>query len=75
MQLSRREALLKLLKEKQIIGYIPFSTYGIDRYSHPWMAEDRSYNEVLKYTDKYDHIQVLWLSYWWLMMNLQILKL
>lgn len=65
MKLTRRQALLTLLKEKKNIGYIPFSTYGIDRYSHNWMAEDSSYRKVLEYSDKYDHIQVLYLPYWW----------
>ncbi len=65
MKLTRREALLKLIKEKKNIGYIPFSTYGVDRYSHKWMAEDPSYREVLEYSDKYDHIQVSYLPYWW----------
>ena len=65
MELTRRKALLKLLNEKKNIGYIPFSTYGIDRYSHKWMAEAPSYRRVLEYSDKYDHIQVLYLPYWW----------
>ncbi len=64
MSMSRREALFTLLREKRYLGYVPFSTYGIDRYSHPWMAEDPSYREVLEYTDRYDHIQVLYLSYY-----------
>lgn len=62
--MNRREALLTLLKEKRTPGYIPASTYGVDRYSHPWMAEDPSYQEVLAYTDQYDHIQAFYRSYY-----------
>jgi hypothetical protein len=62
--MNRREALLTLLKEKRNPGYIPASTYGVDRFSHPWMAEDPSYRDVLACTDRHDHIQVLYLSYY-----------
>lgn len=62
--MNRREALLTLLKEKRTPGYIPASTYGVDRYSHPWMAEDPSYQEVLAHTDRYDHIQAFYRSYY-----------
>lgn len=62
--MNRREALLTLLREKRNPGYIPASTYGVDRYSHPWMAEDPSYQEVLACSDQLDHIQVLYRSYY-----------
>lgn len=62
--MNRREALLTLLTQKHNPGYIPVSTYGVDRYSHPWMAEDPSYQAVLAYADRYDHIQVLYRSYY-----------
>jgi hypothetical protein len=62
--LTRREAILALLREKRNPGYIPVSTYGVDRFSHPWMAEDPSYQEVLEYIEQYDHIQASFLSYY-----------
>ncbi len=62
--MHRREALLTLYREKRTPGYIPFSTYGVDRFSHPWMADDPSYADVLAHTDRYDHIQALYLSYY-----------
>jgi len=62
--MDRRQALLRLLREKRNPGYIPVSTYGVDRYSHPWMADDPSYREVLACSDQFDHIQVLYLSYY-----------
>lgn len=62
--MNRREALLTLYREKRNLGYVPVSTYGVDRFSHPWMADDPSYADVLAYTDQYDHIQVLYLSYY-----------
>ncbi|NOY10150.1 MAG: hypothetical protein GXP33_15055 [Spirochaetes bacterium] len=65
MKLTRRKALLTLINEKKNIGYIPFSTYGVDRFSHKWMADDTSYQEVLEYSEKYGHIQVSYLPYWW----------
>lgn len=61
--MNRREALLTLYREKRNPGYVPVSTYGVDRFSHPWMADDPSYAGVLAYTDQYDHIQALYLSY------------
>lgn len=62
--MNRRDALLTLLRDKRSPGYIPLSTYGVDRYSHPWMAEDPSYRDVLALTDRYDHIQALFCSYY-----------
>jgi hypothetical protein len=61
---NRREALWTLLKEKRSPGYIPVSTYGVDRYSHSWMADDRSYQQVLAHTDRYDHIQAFYRPYY-----------
>ncbi len=60
---SRREALLTLLRERRT-DYVPATTYGVDRYSHPWMALDPSFKRVLDYTDGHEHIFVLHLSYY-----------
>jgi hypothetical protein len=60
---SRRAALLKLLKERRL-EYVPATTYGVDRFSHEWMARDPSFGRVLEHTDQYDHIFVLHLSYY-----------
>ncbi|MCZ7545452.1 MAG: hypothetical protein M5R40_18890 [Anaerolineae bacterium] len=64
MTLTRRQALMALLKEKRPVGYVPAWTYGIDRWSHPWMGTDPSYREVMEHVDRYDHLQVLHLSYY-----------
>lgn len=61
--MSRREALLSLL-QGETVSPIPFSTYGVDRYSHPWMAEDPSFERVLKHTDEYEYILALHCSYY-----------
>jgi hypothetical protein len=61
--LARREALLRLLKERRL-EYVPATTYGVDRFSHEWMARDPSFHRVLEHTDQYDHIFVLHLSYY-----------
>jgi hypothetical protein len=60
---SRRAALLALFREHRL-GYVPATTYGVDRLSHEWMARDPSFQRVLDYTDRYDHIFVLYLSYY-----------
>jgi hypothetical protein len=60
---SRREALLKLFNERRL-EYVPATTYGVDRFSHEWMARDPSFGRVLEHTDQYDHIFVLHLSYY-----------
>ncbi len=60
---SRRAALLRLLREHSL-EYVPASTYGVDRYSHAWMARDPSYARVLDHSDRYEHIFVLHLSYY-----------
>jgi len=60
---SRREALLELLRGRRL-GYVPATTYGVDRFSHEWMARDPSFRRVLEHTDQYDHIFVLHLSYY-----------
>jgi hypothetical protein len=60
---SRRTALLTMLRERRL-EYIPATTYGVDRFSHEWMARDPSFHRVLEFTDRYDHIFVLHLSYY-----------
>jgi hypothetical protein len=60
---SRRTALLRLLRERRL-EYVPATTYGVDRFSHAWMARDPSFGRVLEYTDRYDHVFVLHLSYY-----------
>lgn len=60
---SRRDALLTLLRERRL-DYVPATTYGVDRYSHPWMGLDPSFKHMLDYTDEHEHIFVLHLSYY-----------
>jgi len=60
---SRRSALQTLLRERQL-AYVPATTYGVDRYSHPWMATDPSFARLLDYTDAHEHIFALHLSYY-----------
>lgn len=60
---SRRTALLTLLQERRL-DYVPATTYGVDRYSHPWMAADPSFARLLDYTDTHEHIFALHLSYY-----------
>src|SRR5512139_3253366 len=60
---SRREALLRLLKERRL-EYVPATTYGVDRFSHEWMARDPSFRRVLEHTDQFEHIFALHLSYY-----------
>jgi hypothetical protein len=60
---SRRAALLRLFRERRL-EYVPATTYGVDRFSHEWMAHDPSFQRVLAHTDRYDHIFVLHLSYY-----------
>jgi hypothetical protein len=60
---SRQAALLRLFKERRL-EYVPASTYGVDRYSHEWMARDPSFQRVLAASDEHEHIFVLHLSYY-----------
>ena len=60
---SRREALLALVGERRT-DFIPATTYGVDRYSHPWMAADPSFERILNYTDAHEHIFALHQSYY-----------
>ena len=60
---TRRATLLKLLSERQQ-EIIPATTYGVDRYSHPWMAAAPSFARVLEHTDRYEHIFALYGSYY-----------
>lgn len=61
--MTRRERILYLLQGKSV-DRVPISTYGLDRYSHKWMAEDPSYRRILEYTDEYDNIFALHCSYY-----------
>ena len=60
---SRRSTLLKLLSERRQ-DIIPATTYGVDRYSHPWMAADPSFARLLEATDAHEHIFALHRSYY-----------
>jgi hypothetical protein len=60
---SRRATLLSLLSERRQ-DVIPATTYGVDRYSHPWMAADPSFARLLDYTDAHEHIFALHRSYY-----------
>jgi len=62
-QQSRRSTLLSLLSERRQ-DVIPATTYGVDRYSHPWMAADPSFARLLDYTAAHEHIFALHLSYY-----------
>ena len=62
-QQSRRSTLLSLLSERRQ-DIIPATTYGVDRYSHPWMAADPSFARLLDYTDNHEHIFALHRSYY-----------
>ena len=59
----RRSTLLKLLSERRQ-DIIPVTTYGVDRYSHPWMAADPSFARLLEATDAHEHIFALHRSYY-----------
>ena len=63
LQTSRRADLSTLLRERRL-DYVPATTYGVDRYSHPWMALDPSFQRLLAYTDRREHIFALHLSYY-----------
>lgn len=60
---ARRETLLTLLQERKQ-NIIPATTYGVDRYSHPWMADDPSFARLLNVTDAHEHIFALHRSYY-----------
>jgi hypothetical protein len=60
---SRRSALTGLLRDHRL-DYIPATTYGVDRYSHPWMARDPSFARLLRHTDAREHIFAMHLSYY-----------
>ncbi len=55
--MNSKERLLALFR-REPIDRIPISTYGVDRYTCPWMTEDPSYRELLALSDKYDDIFV-----------------
>jgi hypothetical protein len=60
---SRRHDLLSLLRERRL-DLIPATSYGVDRYSHPWMARDPSYAAWLAVSDAAEHIFAFHLSYY-----------
>ena len=62
-QESRRCDLQSLISDRRL-DIIPASTYGVDRYSHPWMAADPSFAPLLEYTDRREHIFAMHLSYY-----------
>lgn len=63
LPITRQEALTSLLRDRRL-DYVPATTYGVDRYSHPWMGADPSFKRMLEYTDEHEHIFVLHLSYY-----------
>ena len=62
-QESRRFDLQSLIRDRRL-DIIPASTYGVDRYSHPWMAADPSFARLLEYSDRREHIFAMHLSYY-----------
>jgi hypothetical protein len=60
---TRRLELQSLLRDRRL-DIIPASTYGVDRYSHPWMAADPSFARLLDYTGAHEHIFALHCSYY-----------
>ena len=61
--MSRRAELLGVLGDRRT-DVVPVSTYGVDRYSHPWMAQDPSFDRVLAASDEYEHILAFNESYY-----------
>ncbi len=60
---TRRSALQTLLRERRL-NCVPATTYGVDRYSHPWMTADPSFARLLDYTDSHEHIFAMHRSYY-----------
>jgi hypothetical protein len=60
---SRRLDLQTLLADRRL-DFIPAITYGVDPYSHPWMAADPSFAHLLAYGDSRQHIFATHLSYY-----------
>lgn len=60
---SRRSELTSLLRDRRM-DIIPASTYGVDRFSHPWMGRDASYARLLEFTEPREHIFAMHLSYY-----------
>jgi hypothetical protein len=60
---SRSLELRTLLRDRRL-DIIPACTYGVDRYSHPWMADDPSFARLLEFTDARDYIFAVHLSYY-----------
>ena len=61
--MSRKDILLSLLN-KRPAERVPVTTYGVDRFSHPWMAQEPSYSEVLVHSDRLDYIFAIHRSYY-----------
>jgi hypothetical protein len=59
----RRATLLTILRERRQ-DIIPATTYGVDRYGHPWMAADPSFVRLLDATDVHEHIFALHRPYY-----------
>lgn len=55
--MNSKERLLALFR-RQPIDRIPISTYGVDRFTSPWMTEDPTYNRPLAVSDRYEDIFV-----------------
>lgn len=72
--MTRREQLEALL-EGRPVDRTPGCTYGLDRYSQPWAADEPSYAEILSYTDQYDHIFAYVSSYYASFGNTEVLRL
>lgn len=74
MKLNRRERLEALLEGREV-DRTPACTYGVDRYSQPWMANEPSYTEILACTDEHDHIFAYLGSYYASFGNHDVLRL
>lgn len=72
--MTRRERLEALLA-RRAVDRTPACTYGVDRYSHSWMADEPSYGEILSYTDQHDHMFAYVGSYYASMGNNDLLRL
>ncbi len=55
MSMTSRDRLLALLADRYV-DRVPISTYGVDRYSSPWIIDDSSYAQVLAASDCYEDI-------------------
>ena len=72
--MTRRDRIEALLAGREV-DRTPASTYGVDRYSQPWMTDEPSYAEILSYTDERDHIFAYLGSYYASFGNHDVLNL